>query len=78
MEIKDMISYLKVIQNPDDTISLLRVINTPARGNWQDNARDLERLRWKRAFRCGAQRREAVRRELLPPRALAALKSFRS
>ena len=31
-EIKDMISYLKVIQNPDDSISLLRVINTPARG----------------------------------------------
>jgi superfamily I DNA/RNA helicase len=31
-EIKDMISYLKVIQNPDDSISLLRVINTPTRG----------------------------------------------
>src|SRR5919197_2771042 len=27
-EIKDMISYLKVIQNPDDSITLLRVINT--------------------------------------------------
>jgi DNA helicase-2/ATP-dependent DNA helicase PcrA len=27
-EIKDMISYLKVIHNPDDSISLLRVINT--------------------------------------------------
>ena len=31
-EIKDMISYLKVIQNPDDSIALQRVINTPARG----------------------------------------------
>src|SRR6202042_3151839 len=31
-EIKDMVSYLKVIHNPDDTISLLRVINTPTRG----------------------------------------------
>ncbi len=31
-EIKDMISYLKVIHNPDDSISLLRVINTPVRG----------------------------------------------
>jgi len=27
-----MISYLKVIHNPDDSISLLRVINTPVRG----------------------------------------------
>ena len=31
-EIKDMISYLKVIHNVDDSISLLRVINTPVRG----------------------------------------------
>lgn len=30
-EIKDMVSYLRVIQNPNDTISLLRIINTPAR-----------------------------------------------
>ena len=31
-EIKDMIRYLKFVQNPDDSIALLRVINTPARG----------------------------------------------
>ncbi len=30
-EIKDMISYLRLIQNPDDSVSLLRIINTPAR-----------------------------------------------
>jgi len=31
-EIKDVISYLKVIANPQDDISLLRIINTPPRG----------------------------------------------
>jgi DNA helicase-2/ATP-dependent DNA helicase PcrA len=31
-EIKDIISYLKVIANPHDDVSLLRIINTPARG----------------------------------------------
>lgn len=31
-EIKDLIAYLKVIYNPDDDISLLRVINVPKRG----------------------------------------------
>lgn len=32
MEIKDLMSYLKVIQNPHDDISFTRVINTPKRG----------------------------------------------
>lgn len=31
-EIKDLISYLKLILNPEDDISLRRVINTPKRG----------------------------------------------
>jgi DNA helicase-2/ATP-dependent DNA helicase PcrA len=31
-EIKDITSYLRIIANPDDDISLLRIINTPRRG----------------------------------------------
>ncbi len=31
-EIKDMIAYLRVLQNPDDTVGLARIINVPARG----------------------------------------------
>ncbi|QGZ89033.1 DNA helicase PcrA [Microcystis aeruginosa] len=31
-EIKDAIAYLRVIANPADTVSLLRIINTPRRG----------------------------------------------
>ena len=31
-EIKDIISYLRVIANPEDDLSLLRIINTPLRG----------------------------------------------
>lgn len=31
-EIKDVIAYLRAISNPADTLSLLRVINTPRRG----------------------------------------------
>ena len=31
-EIKDIIAYLRLINNQDDDVSLLRVINTPKRG----------------------------------------------
>jgi DNA helicase-2/ATP-dependent DNA helicase PcrA len=31
-EIKDVISYLRVIANPDDDVNLIRIINTPRRG----------------------------------------------
>jgi len=31
-EIKDLLCYLRLINNPDDDVSLLRVINTPKRG----------------------------------------------
>jgi DNA helicase-2/ATP-dependent DNA helicase PcrA len=31
-EVKDIIAYLRLIHNPSDQVSLMRVINTPARG----------------------------------------------
>ena len=40
-EIKDLISYLKLIYNPDDDVSLTRVINTPKRGIGDKTISDL-------------------------------------
>jgi DNA helicase II / ATP-dependent DNA helicase PcrA len=76
-EIKDMISYLKVIQNPDDSISLLRVINTPARGIGKTTLETLERVALETGMSLWGAINETLRRQLLPPRALAALKTFR-
>jgi DNA helicase II / ATP-dependent DNA helicase PcrA len=76
-EIKDMISYLKVILNPDDSVSLLRVINTPARGIGKNTVDTIERLALETGVSLWGAIGQAVERQLLPPRALQALKNFR-
>ena len=76
-EIKDMISYLKLINNPQDSIALLRVINTPARGIGKSTMETLERLSLETGMSVWSAIAEAVERGLLPARALAALKAFK-
>jgi DNA helicase-2/ATP-dependent DNA helicase PcrA len=76
-EIKDMISYLKVIHNPDDSISLLRVINTPARGIGKGTIDTLERIALETGLSLWGAIGEAIRRQLLPQRALSSLQNFR-
>ena len=76
-EIKDMISYLKVIHNPDDSISLQRVINTPPRGIGKTTIETIERLALETGLSLWGAIGETLQRQLLPQRALAALKSFR-
>ena len=76
-EIKDLISYLKVIHNPDDSISLLRVINTPARGIGKTTMETIERVALETGLSLWGAIGEVLKRQLLPQRALAALKSFR-
>jgi DNA helicase-2/ATP-dependent DNA helicase PcrA len=46
-EVKDVLAYLRLIQNPFDTVSLQRVINLPPRGIGQKTVQDL--LRWSTA-----------------------------
>ena len=43
-EIKDVISYLRVIANPDDDINLLRIINTPRRGIGRKTIEDISNV----------------------------------
>src|SRR5262245_19738813 len=75
-EIKDLISYLKVIHNPEDSVSLLRVINTPPRGIGKTTMEVVERVALETGLSLWGATGECIRRELLPPRALTALKSF--
>jgi len=76
-EVKDIIAYLKLALNPNDSIALMRVINTPARGVGKTTLDDIER----RAKDFGVSHWETiniiVEQSLLPARAVSALKSFR-
>ncbi len=76
-EIKDLISYLKVVHNPDDSIAVQRVINNPPRGIGKNTMETLERIALETGVSLWRAIGEAVRRQLLPPRALAALNTFK-
>jgi DNA helicase-2/ATP-dependent DNA helicase PcrA len=76
-EIKDMISYLKAIQNPDDSIAMQRIINTPARGIGKTTTETLERIALETGLSLWGAIQEVIKRDLLQPRALAALKAFK-
>jgi len=76
-EIKDMISYLKVIANPDDSIALQRVINTPPRGIGKTTMETVERIALETNLSMWGAVGETIAQKLLPPRAQASLNSFR-
>jgi len=76
-EIKDMISYLKVVQNPEDSVSLLRVINTPTRGIGKTTLEVIEKLALETGLSLWGAIGETIKRQLLPQRSLSALRSFR-
>ncbi|SDF53186.1 ATP-dependent helicase [Terriglobus roseus] len=75
-EVKDLLSYLKLVQNPNDSIALNRVVNSPPRGIGKTTMETLERI----ALTTGMSTWEAIDRaheqQLLPGRALTALKNF--
>ncbi|MGC2399879.1 MAG: UvrD-helicase domain-containing protein [Acidobacteriaceae bacterium] len=76
-EIKDLLSYLKLVQNPDDSIALARVINTPARGIGKTTMEVLDRLSIETGMSTWSAMGHAIREQLLPSRACIALATFR-
>ncbi|MBV9340747.1 MAG: UvrD-helicase domain-containing protein [Acidobacteria bacterium] len=75
-EIKDLICYLKVIHNPEDSVSLLRVINTPPRGIGKTTLEIVERVALETGLSLWGAVGECVRRALVPERATSSLRSF--
>jgi DNA helicase-2/ATP-dependent DNA helicase PcrA len=75
-EIKDLLSYLKLVQNPHDSIALQRVVNTPARGIGKTTVETLERLALETGSSLWTAIGRALDEKLLSSRALSALDMF--
>jgi DNA helicase-2/ATP-dependent DNA helicase PcrA len=77
-EVKDLLSYLKLCQNPNDSVSLLRVINTPPRGIGRSSIDSLELEARQHGMSVWQGLEQIVAARSLPARALKALADFQS
>jgi len=73
-EIKDVVAYLKLAMSNQDSVSLLRVINTPARGIGRTTVEQIDAF----ARENGLSLWKMIERHLFPARALSALAAFRN
>jgi len=76
-EIKDLLSYLRLVRNPHDSMALNRVINTPARGIGATTLATLERLALETGQSTWDAMKVAIEQNLISSRAGMALGSFR-
>ena len=83
-EVKDVVAYLRLIQNPDDGVSLARVVNVPPRGIGARTVAELDRVARRREVSLVEAMRIATSEELddgrpavpLMPRVRNAVASF--
>jgi DNA helicase II / ATP-dependent DNA helicase PcrA len=76
-EVKDILSYLKLVQNVHDSVALGRVVNSPPRGIGKTTMETLERMALSSGMSTWDAIGRAIEDKLLPQRALMALSAFR-
>jgi DNA helicase-2/ATP-dependent DNA helicase PcrA len=76
-EVKDILSYLKLVQNVHDSVALGRVVNSPPRGIGKTTMETLERMALSSGMSTWDAIGRAIEDKLLPQRALMALSGFR-
>jgi DNA helicase II / ATP-dependent DNA helicase PcrA len=75
-EIKDILAYLKVLLSPQDTISLLRIINTPARGIGRTTIEQIEQYALAQELSLWTALDRMLEERVFAARAEAALSEF--
>ena len=76
-EVKDILSYMKLVQNTNDSIALARVVNSPPRGIGKTTMETLERMALTTGISTWDAISRAIKDRLLPARSLTALAAFR-
>ncbi len=76
-EIKDILGYLKLLANPNDAVSFLRVVNKPARGIGKTTVEQIEDHARQRSCSMWEALGSMVDENLLSTRAHAAVAGFR-
>ena len=76
-EIKDILSYMKLVSNPHDSIALARSVNSPPRGIGKTTMETLERMALSTSISTWDAIGRAIEDRLLPARALQALSGFK-
>ncbi|HVN79587.1 MAG TPA: UvrD-helicase domain-containing protein [Terriglobia bacterium] len=77
-EVKDLLAYLKLSINPNDSVSLIRVINTPPRGIGKTTLDWLEAESRRRGLSLWEIIQTALEERSLPLRSLNALSQFQN
>ncbi len=77
-EIRDLMAYLKTIDNPQDEVSLLRIINTPTRGIGSGSTEKVLQNAVKKGVRFWDMVDELNRLREIPDRTVSAMLQFRS
>ncbi len=75
-EVKDLLAYLRVLFSPNDSIALLRIINTPARGIGKSTVEQLEQYALQHGTSVWKALPAMLEARAFPTRAEAALRAF--